>query len=63
MDRHKEMEHVLIERNLNAYGQAMWDLRRNHYGKYYLMRLKKLRECVAKTVGYMDDLIKEVKNE
>ena len=63
MDRHKEMEHVLVERNLRAYADAMWELRKNNYSDHYVMRLTKLRECLAKTVGYMDDLIKEVKDE
>ena len=54
------MMHVMIERNLASYGNAMWRFRSDNFPDGYVKYLKTLRRNLKKTIEYLDELIKEV---
>lgn len=60
MNEHTKMMHVMIERNLVSYGNALWRLRSDGYPANYVKYLKELRRNLKKTIEYLDTLIKEV---
>jgi hypothetical protein len=60
MNEHTKMMHVMIERNLVSYGNAMWRFRSDNFPDGYVKYLKTLRRNLKKTIEYLDELIKEV---
>lgn len=60
MNKHTEMLHVMLERNLNSYANAMWRFRSDNFPDGYVKYLKTLRRNLKKTIEYLDKLIKEV---
>ena len=53
------MMHVMVERNLVSYGNAMWRFRSDNFPDGYVKYLKTLRRNLKKTIEYLDELIKE----
>ena len=60
MNKRTEMLHVTLERNLISYGNSLWRLRSDGYPTGYVKYLKQLRKNLKATIGWLDDLIKEV---
>lgn len=61
MNKHTEMLHVMLKRNLNSYANALWRFRSDNYPTGYLKYLKELRQNLKATIKWLDDLIEEVK--
>lgn len=60
MTKRTEMLHVTLERNLISYGNSLWRFRSDGYPAGYVKYLKQLRKNLKATIGWLDDLIKEV---
>ena len=60
MNEHTKMMHIMVERNLVSYGNAMWRFRSDNFPDGYVQYLKTLRRNLKKTIEYLDKLIKEV---
>ena len=60
MNKHTEMLHVMLERNLNSYVNALWRFRSDNYPVGYVKYLKELRQNLKATIEWLDTLIKEV---
>ncbi len=60
MNKHTEMLHVMLERNLNSYANALWRFRSDNYPAGYVKYLKELRQNLKATIEWLDTLIKEV---
>lgn len=60
MNEHTKMMHIMVERNLVSYGNAMWRFRSDNFPDGYVKYLKELRRNLKKTIEYLDELIKEV---
>lgn len=61
MNKHTEMLHVMLERNLSSYANALWRFRSDNYPVGYVKYLKQLRGNLKSTISWLDDLIEEVK--
>lgn len=61
MNKRTEMIHVMLERNLNSYANALWRFRSDNYPAGYVKYLKQLRDNPKSTISWLDDLIEEVK--
>ncbi|OYS66609.1 hypothetical protein [Limosilactobacillus reuteri] len=57
----QEMLHRLVESNLSAYSNLMFNLRRQNYPQNYGKSLTELETNLKTTIEFLDDLIKEVK--
>lgn len=61
MNKHQKMLHLLIEHNLYNYANLMFQFRQHSYVGNYADMLMQVEKNLTETIGYMDDLIKEVK--
>lgn len=57
----QEMLHRLVEGNLSAYSNLMFNLRRQNYPQSYGESLIELKDNLRTTIEFLDDLIKEAK--
>ena len=57
----QEMLHRLVESNLSAYSNLMFNLRRQNYPQSYGESLTELKDNLRTTIEFLDDLIKEAK--
>lgn len=53
------MLHRLVESNLSAYSNLMFNLRRQNYPQSYGESLTELKDNLRTTIEFLDDLIKE----
>ena len=60
MNKHAEMAHIMLERNLNSYANALWRFRSDNFPDGYVKYLKELSRNLKKTIEYLGALIKEV---
>lgn len=60
MNKRTEMIHVMLERNLSSYANALWRFRSDNYPTGYVKYLKELRQNLKATIEWLDTLIKEV---
>ena len=59
MNEHTKMMHVMVERNLVSYGNAMWRFRSDNFPDGYVKYLKELRQNLKATIEWLDTLTKE----
>ena len=57
----QEMLHRLVESNLSAYSNLMFNLRRQNYPQSYGESLTELKDNLRTTIEFLDDLIKDAK--